>query len=161
MDEIWDPAKTMICDDFSMTPPHIKYISITNTSKHLFHICYAYFKYGIYMRLLSKEVQKLRNLEWPLSKVIYWPIQWHSDTRMEHMMTSSNANIFRVTGHLCREFTGHWWIPRTKASDAELWCFLWSTPDKQLSKQSWGRWFETPSRSLWRHCNGCSVLWIV
>ena len=45
------------------------------------------------------------------------------------MMTSSNGNIFRVTGHLCGEFTGHRWIPRTKASDAELWCFLWSTPE--------------------------------
>ena len=44
------------------------------------------------------------------------------------MMTSSNANIFRVTGPLCGEFTGHRWIPRTKASDAELWCFLWSAP---------------------------------
>ena len=32
---------------------------------------------------------------------------------------------FRVTGHLCGEFTGHRWISRTKASDAELWCFLW------------------------------------
>ena len=28
---------------------------------------------------------------------------------------SSNGNIFRVTGHLCGEFTGHRWIPRTKA----------------------------------------------
>ena len=28
------------------------------------------------------------------------------------MMTSSNGNIFRVTGHLCGEFTGHRWIPR-------------------------------------------------
>ena len=37
--------------------------------------------------------------------------------------------IFRVTGHLCGEFTGHRWIPRTKASDAELWCFLWCTPE--------------------------------
>ena len=26
--------------------------------------------------------------------------------------------------------------------------------NKWLSKQSWGWWFETPSRSLWRHCNG-------
>ena len=25
--------------------------------------------------------------------------------------------------------------------------------NKQLSKQSWGWWFETPSRSLWRHGN--------
>ena len=42
------------------------------------------------------------------------------------MMTSSNGNIFRITGHLCGEFNSPWWIHRTKASDAELWCFLWS-----------------------------------
>ena len=30
------------------------------------------------------------------------------------MMTSSNGKIFRVTGHLCGEFTGPWWIPLTK-----------------------------------------------
>ena len=35
-------------------------------------------------------------------------------------MTSSNGNIFRVTGLLCGEFTGHRWIPLTKASDEEL-----------------------------------------
>ena len=29
------------------------------------------------------------------------------------MSTSSNGNIFRVTGPLCGEFTGHRWIPRT------------------------------------------------
>ena len=37
------------------------------------------------------------------------------------MMTLSNGNIFRVTGPLCGEFTGHRWIPLTKASDTELW----------------------------------------
>ena len=33
--------------------------------------------------------------------------------------------------------------------------------NKRLSKQSWGWWFETPSRSLWRHCNEkqINVLW--
>ena len=30
------------------------------------------------------------------------------------MMTSSNGNIFRVTGPLCGEFTGDLWIPHTK-----------------------------------------------
>ena len=40
------------------------------------------------------------------------------------MMTSSNGNISRVTGQFCVEFTGHRRIPRTKASDAELWCFF-------------------------------------
>ena len=39
------------------------------------------------------------------------------------MMTSSNGNIFHVTGRLCGEFTGDRWIPRTKASDAELGLF--------------------------------------
>ena len=46
-----------------------------------------------------------------------------------YMMTSSNGNIFRVTGSLCEKFTGPRWIPRTKASDAELWCFPWSASE--------------------------------
>ena len=29
------------------------------------------------------------------------------------MMTSSNGNIFRATGHLCGEFTGPQWITPT------------------------------------------------
>ena len=63
-----------------------------------------------------------------------------------------NTNISRVTGPLCGDFTGRRWIPRTKACDAELWCFLWSAP-WILSKQSWGWWFETSSHLSWRHCN--------
>ena len=64
----------------------------------------------------------------------YWliisEVLWHSpegsftwSARYVFMMTSSNGNILRATGHLCGEFTGGRWIPRTKASDAELWCF--------------------------------------
>ena len=68
-------------------------------------------------------------------------------------MTSSSGNIFRVTGHLCGEFTGPRWISRTKASDAELWCFFDLRLNKRLSKQPWGWWFETLSWWLWRHCN--------
>ena len=74
------------------------------------------------------------------------------------MMTSSNGNIFRVTGSLCGEFTGHRWIPRTKASDAELYVFVDLRLIKRLSKQSWGWWFETQSRTLWRHCNEVDVM---
>ena len=54
-------------------------------------------------------------------------VWWCTGTKC--MMTSSNGNIFRVTGHLCGEFTGPRWIPRTKASDAELWCVLLSAPE--------------------------------
>ena len=46
------------------------------------------------------------------------------------MVTSSNAGSFRVTGHLCGEFTGPRWIPRTKASDAKIWCFLRSASEQ-------------------------------
>ena len=55
-------------------------------------------------------------------------MSWHGNA-FRIMMTSSNGNISRVTGHLCGEFTGPRWIPHTKASDAELWYFLWSACD--------------------------------
>ena len=65
----------------------------------------------------------------------------------------SNRNIFRVTGPLWGESIGHRQTPLTKASFAELWCFLLSAPEQTVEKTI-GRWlFETPSRSLWRHCN--------
>ena len=65
----------------------------------------------------------------------------------------NNWKHFRVTGPLCGEFTDRRWIPLTKASDVELRFFFALLPNKGLSKQSRRRWFETPSRSLWRQCN--------
>ena len=50
------------------------------------------------------------------------------------MMTSPNGSIFRGTGPLWGEFTGHRWISLTKASDAELWYILWSTPEQTVEK---------------------------
>ena len=41
--------------------------------------------------------------------------------------------------------------PVTRSCDV----FFYFRLNKRLSKQSWGWWFETPSRSLWRHRNGC------
>ena len=69
------------------------------------------------------------------------------------IIMSSNGNIFHVTGPLWGESTGHRWIPLTKASGVELWCFLWSVPEQTVSKQSRWYWFETPSCLLWHHCN--------
>ena len=50
------------------------------------------------------------------------------------MMTSSNGSIFRVIGPLWGESTGHRWIPLTKASDADLWSFLWSEPEQTVEQ---------------------------
>ena len=51
-------------------------------------------------------------------------------------MMSSNGNILSITGPLGRECTGHWWIPLTKASDEELWCFLWSMSEQTVEETS-------------------------
>ena len=59
------------------------------------------------------------------------------------MITSSNGNIFRVTGHhLCGEFTGDAVTPSFDVFFGlclnKQWCWL----------------FETPLYPLWRHCKG-------
>ena len=38
-------------------------------------------------------------------------LTFHRSRSATSMMTSSNGNIFRVTGHLCGEFIGPRWIP--------------------------------------------------
>ena len=38
----------------------------------------------------------------------------------------------RYSGPLCGEFTGPLWIPLTKASNAELWYFLWSALEQTV-----------------------------
>ena len=53
----------------------------------------------------------------------------------DFMMTSSNGNIFHVTGPLWGESTG-------------VWCFLWFATEQTVEQ-----WFEMPWCSLWRHCN--------
>ena len=58
----------------------------------------------------------------------------HLEDSIFIMMTSSNGNIFRVTGLCEGESTGHRWIPLAKGSDAELWCFHWSAPEKMVEQ---------------------------
>ena len=71
-----------------------------------------------------------------------WIINWVSI----HDDVIKWTHFFCVTGPLRGDFTGHRRIPFTKASDAELWYFYMGL-NKRLSKQSRGRWFETPSDS--------------
>ena len=70
------------------------------------------------------------------------------------MMTSSNGNIFRVTGPLCGEFTGPGEFPTRRPVTRCFNAFFDLRLNKQLSKQPWGWWFETPSWPLWRQYNG-------
>ena len=47
-----------------------------------------------------------------------------------------------------------WPLKRMMSSCQDRWLPLGYILNKRLNKQSWGWWFETPSCSLWRHCNG-------
>ena len=51
---------------------------------------------------------------------------------VKQFMMILNGNVFRITGPLWEESTGHRWIPLTKASDAKLWCFLWYGPHQTV-----------------------------
>ena len=75
-----------------------------------------------------------------------------SDEKIQNMMTSSNGTIFALLD-LCAvsgEFPAQ--RPVTRSFDV----FFDLCVNKRLSKQSWGWWFETPSRSLWSHRNDTS-----
>ena len=70
-----------------------------------------------------------------------------------HMMTSSNGSISAslaiYAGNL--PVTGEFPAQRPVTRSVDV--FFDLLLNKRLRKQSWGWWFATPSRSLWRHCN--------
>ena len=76
------------------------------------------------------------------------------------MMTSSNGNIFRVTGPLCGEFTGPGEFPTQRPVTRSFDVYFDLRLNKRLSKQPWGWWFETPSWSLWRQRNAIAFSWM-
>ena len=74
----------------------------------------------MYQELISRACGSLR--------VFQWLGLWHI------METSSNENIFRITGPLWGESTGHRWISLRTACNVELWCFLWSPPEQMIER---------------------------
>ena len=85
---------------------------------------------------------------------------WLTMTLWHTMMTSSsNENNYCVTGHLCGEFTGHRWIPRTKASDAELWCLFREAGDLRRHRAHYDVTVMQTSSALPFLCEGNPHLW--
>ena len=67
------------------------------------------------------------------------------------VMMSSNGNIFPVTGPMWGDSTGG--FPHKDQWLGDLMFYLVCAWKKLLKKQSRRGWFETPSRSIWRHRN--------
>ena len=71
-----------------------------------------------------------------------------------NMKTSSNGNIFLVTGPFVRGIhRSPVNSPHKSQWRGAMMFSLICALNKRLSNQSWGWWFETPSRSSWRHCS--------
>ena len=63
-----------------------------------------------------------------------------------------------------KHFPRYWpfvrWIPPQRPVTQSFDVYFDLHPNKQLSKQSWGWWFETQSRPLWRHRND-TTCWLL
>ena len=75
------------------------------------------------------------------------------------MMTSSDGYVFRVTGPCTGNspVTGEFPAQRPVTRSFDVFFHLSLNKQLKLSKQSQGRWFETPSCPLWHHCNGIII----
>ena len=71
-------------------------------------------------------------------------------------MTSSNGNIFRVTGHLGGKTPVTCEFPAQRLLARGFGAFFDLRLNTPLSEQWRGWWFETPSSPLWCHCNDVS-----
>ena len=113
--------------------PHL--LTLQVLARHAYIYIYIYIYIG---HQQAQSLMKLKNLYaqvFLISNITYLGAMKSfkmADEISRNMVTSSNENIFCVTDPLCGEFTGHRWIPLTKAGDAGLWCFLWSAPEQTV-----------------------------
>ena len=71
------------------------------------------------------------------------------NTWWRHQMETFSALLALCAGNA--PVTG--WFPSQRPVTRNFDVFFDLRLNEWLSKQSWGWWFETPSGSLWRHCN--------
>ena len=71
------------------------------------------------------------------------------DTWWRHQMEAFSALLAICAGN--SSVTGE--LPAQRSLTRSFDVFFDLRLNKRLSKQSWGWWFETLSRPLWRHCN--------
>ena len=78
--------------------------------------------------------------------------------RYLYIESSSNGNILRVNGSCAGNSPVTGVFPSQRPVTRSFNVFFDLRLNKRLSKQSWGWWFETPSRPSWRHCNETNLV---
>ena len=116
------------------------------------HFCHNYVvftsrcRFGVIITLLLRHVP-IGNVRIS-AKVCIKELAHHCLTRWRHQMETFSALLAICAGNSPPgEFPTQ--RPVTRSFDV----YFDLSPNKRLSEQSWGWWFETPSRPLWRHRN--------
>ena len=109
---------------------HIHFLDITEVG--YFNSCVAYNRHlsmNLYVLLTNPTWTTISQYYLnPCNGLVYWHIYASLDLSVLHDDVIKWKHFPR-TGPLCGEFTGRRWIPLTKCSDVELWCFVWSEPE--------------------------------
>ena len=104
---------------------------------------------GFKLNHVSKRRPKTSKFAW----VGYWKYRQVNSSALtswrRHQMETFSALLALYTGNSL--VTGE--FPAQRPVTRSLDVFFPLRQNKQLSEQSWGWWFETPSPSLWRQCN--------
>ena len=151
-------------------------------SKHLIKkvVFWLKFHWSLFLRIKLKEIgigsghglapTRRQAITWKNAvnvtyAYMYHRLQWVSSSTVatfpwwRHQMETFSALLAICAGNspVTGEFPAQ--RPLTRSFDV----FFDLHPNKRLSKQWWGWWFESPSRPLWRHCNVSllNLLWLV
>ena len=125
----------------SSRPQCVNYVGVTSQENMLSNCQPS----AMWQTHMQSQHSLLRGNWWScFSKVENMPLIW-----WRHQMETFSALLAICAGNspVTGEFLSQ--RPVTRSFDV----FFGLRLSKCLRKQSWGWWFETPSRSLWRHCN--------
>ena len=140
----------------------------TATTPTWLSVTIVYSNYITCMRMFNKALWS----DWLRFRVTMI-IAWYSDKRISHLYVLYTKRNTRLSHYSC-------WRHQIETFSALLAICAGNSPvidefpalrsvtrsfdflfhlrmNKRLSKQSWGWWFKTLSRPLWRHCNGTLV----
>ena len=105
-----------------------------------------YFKLSIHFSLISNTYIKATSINLVFVNSLFPSAWWRHQMETFSVLLAICAGNSPVTGEFPTQ------RPVTRSFDV----FFDLRLNKQLSKQSWGWWFETPLWPLCRHCNGSS-----
>ena len=145
-----------MCKFWRTVNMNVCYLFNSPTQEYSFHEHASHIDY-----ILSNYADRLRNVNWRLSGYcsykITCPTIWYPLHQLlawwRHQIETFSALLALYVGN--SPITAEFLLQRPVTRIFDI-CFDLRL-NKRLGKQSRGWWFETPSRSLWRHCNGAAV----